>query len=105
MPQNGPIAIAAVAGHGIALAHYFSSGCCQCPRVGPLYWQELLPLGLLWPIMFLADPSNGFAWANLLSSRCSRISMPLAWPAAFATASASRFSWDDYIFQEVLPMP
>src|SRR5713226_548215 len=65
---------AAVAGHGIALAHYFSGGCCQCPRVGPLHWQELLPMGSLWPIMFLADAANGFAWANLFFRRYFRYS-------------------------------
>src|SRR5258707_11637893 len=76
MPQDGPIAIAAVAGHSFALAHYFSCGCCRCPRVGPLHWQELLPLGSLWPIMFLADAANGFAWANLFFRRyfrCPRV--------------------------------
>src|SRR5258707_5934 len=109
MPQNGPIAIAAVAGHSIALAHYFSGGCCQCPMVGPLHWQELLPMGSLWPIMFLADAGNGFAWANLFFRRyfqCPSVGPfqeqqlpPKAslWPIIPPAAVANTLRWADRI--------
>src|SRR5216684_3902550 len=53
MPQDGPVALLAAAANGFALAHYFSSRCCQCPRMGLLHLQLLLPMALLGPIICL----------------------------------------------------
>src|SRR5258708_26463379 len=63
MPRGGPIAFVAAPADGFALAHYFSGGCCQCPRMGPLHLHQLLPMVSLGPFTFSRGIANALGWA------------------------------------------
>src|SRR5712692_7376647 len=75
MHSDGPIALADAATNYFALASYISGRCCQCTQMGPLYWQMLLLITSLWPIIFVEGTANSLRWGLL--------PMASIWPIIF----------------------
>src|SRR5258707_15840981 len=46
----------------------FSSGCCQCPRMGPFHFLLLVPIALLLPINFFLDAITAPVWSPCIFS-------------------------------------
>src|SRR5258708_69378 len=73
MHSDGPIALADAAANYFGWAHQISGRHCQCTQMGPLHQRMLLPITLLWPIIFLADTSNALRWAHCISRCCCQL--------------------------------
>src|SRR5258708_850094 len=109
MHSDGPIALADTAANYFALAHQISGRHCQCTQMGPLHQQMLLPITLLWSIIFLLGTANALRWAHCISRCCCqllRFGLLYCWealrmhsdgPIAFADAAADYFALAHYI--------
>src|SRR5229473_1208581 len=56
-----------------AWAHKISVRHCRCIWMGPLHWQMLLPITLLWPIIFLGGTADALRWAYCIGGCCCQL--------------------------------
>src|SRR5713226_9704179 len=67
LAQWRPITLAGAAADYFTWAHQISGRHCQGTQMGPLHQQMLLPITLLWPIIFLEGTADALRWAYCTS--------------------------------------
>src|SRR5260370_131545 len=70
MHSDGPIALEDAAADFFAWAIFISGRRYGCTQMGPLHWRMLLPIALLWPIVFLEGAADELRWAHCISGCC-----------------------------------
>src|SRR5260221_499089 len=109
MPSGGAIALVGAGANYFTWAYQISGRHCQCTQMGPLHQWILLPITLLWPIIFLEGTADALRWAHCIGGCCYRLLrlgpsdfweallMHFDGPIALADAAADYFALAHYI--------
>src|SRR6266478_5880294 len=85
--------------------------------MGPLYFQQVLPMPWGGPIAFAAAAADHLTWAHWFFSRCCQcprvgplslqllLPMDLLWPIVYAAAAADGFIWAHCFSERCWPYP